>query len=104
MMRRTARLWVGGNVHGDVGSAQDATVERDNLLSKKPCVKEIYPDNVKGSNKKRDPGSPKHNDDGAQVRVSKTLTVSRPVSPGVFIFFVVMVLMSTQTLNLTVLL
>jgi len=33
MMRRTARLWVGGNVHGDVGSAQDTTIERDSLLS-----------------------------------------------------------------------
>jgi len=33
MMRRTARLWVGGNVHGDVGSAHDVTIERDNLLS-----------------------------------------------------------------------
>jgi len=33
MMRRTARLWVSGNVHGDVESAQDATIERDSLLS-----------------------------------------------------------------------
>jgi len=33
MMRRTARLWVGGNVHRDVGSAQDTTIERDSLLS-----------------------------------------------------------------------
>lgn len=39
MMRRTARLWVGVNVQGEVGSEQVATVERDNLLSKKPRVK-----------------------------------------------------------------
>ena len=43
MMRRTARLWVGGNVHGDAGSSQEATVERDNLLSKKPRVKRYIP-------------------------------------------------------------
>lgn len=39
MMRRTARLWVGGSVQGKVVSEQDAVVERDNLLSKKPRVK-----------------------------------------------------------------
>jgi hypothetical protein len=40
MMRRTARLWVGGSVQGDVDSEKDATVERDNLLiiRKKPRV------------------------------------------------------------------
>ena len=38
MMRRTARLWVGGSVQGEV-SEQDAVVERDNLLSKRPEVK-----------------------------------------------------------------
>jgi hypothetical protein len=39
MGRRTARLWAGGSVQGDVESEQDATVERDNLLRKTPCVK-----------------------------------------------------------------
>ena len=39
MMRRTARLWVGFNVHGDAGSEHEATVERESLLSKKPRVK-----------------------------------------------------------------
>lgn len=37
MMRKsTARLC---NVHGDMESAQDATVEREGLLSKKPRIK-----------------------------------------------------------------
>ena len=39
MMRMMARLWVGVNVQGEVGSEQVATVERDNLPSKKPWVK-----------------------------------------------------------------
>lgn len=39
MMRRTARLWVGFSVQGKAGSVQEATVERDSLLSRKPRVK-----------------------------------------------------------------
>ena len=34
MMRRTARLLVGGNVHGDVKTVQDTTVE---LLKGQPA-------------------------------------------------------------------
>ena len=43
MMRRTVRLWVGGKVHGDAEFAQDARVERDSLLSKKPRIKIYMP-------------------------------------------------------------
>src|SRR5216683_8125523 len=43
MRRRTAGLWVGGSVQGDVDSEQDATVERDNLLRKKARVKRQMP-------------------------------------------------------------
>jgi hypothetical protein len=39
MMRIMAGLWVGVNVQGEAGLEQVATVERDNLLSKKPRVK-----------------------------------------------------------------
>lgn len=39
MTRMMARLCVGVNVQGEIESEQVATVERDNLLSKKPRVK-----------------------------------------------------------------
>ena len=39
MTRMMARVWVGDNVQGKDESEQVATVERDNLLSKKPRVK-----------------------------------------------------------------
>lgn len=42
-MRRTARWWVGGKVQGDEEVVQDATVERDNLLRRKPRVKRYRP-------------------------------------------------------------
>ena len=35
----SAYLWVGGNMHGDVETVQDAMVECDKLLIRKPCRK-----------------------------------------------------------------
>jgi hypothetical protein len=40
---RTVRLWACSSVHGDVESAQDATVERGSLLNKKHRVKRCTP-------------------------------------------------------------
>lgn len=68
MMRRTARLWVGDSVQGEVESVQDATVESDNPAKQKATRKEINANKMEGKKVKQNPGHrhPKHHDGGGR--------------------------------------